>query len=239
MKVMKKRRKGKPVRGPARARPGRVRKESADARQERALAISDLLDRQYPDSHCSLDHRNAFELLVATILSAQCTDARVNLVTKELFRRAPAAEAMARLTPRELEDLIRSTGFYRNKAKSILGAARVLVEKHGGQVPHTMPEMLELPGVARKTANVVLGTAYGLPTGIVVDTHVHRITRLLRLTKQKDPRKVEQDLMALIPEDRWIRFAHQLIDHGRQVCIANRPRCAECVLRSLCPSAKD
>ena len=191
----------------------------------------------YPDADCELHWKDPYQLVVATILSAQCTDARVNMVTPELFRRWPDARALAKARPAELERVIQSTGFFRNKAKNLLGMARVLVEKHGGRVPRTMEEMLELPGVARKTANVVLGTAYGLPTGVVVDTHVHRLSRRLGLTRRDDPKKIELDLMKKVPSEQWIAFAHRLIWHGRRVCDARRPRCDACTLAPHCPSA--
>jgi endonuclease-3 len=192
------------------------------------------LDRLYPDATCELDHDGAYQLLVATILSAQCTDARVNQVTPEVFRRWPDPAALARARQTSVESVIRSTGFFRNKAKSLIGMARTLVERFGGKVPRTMDEMLELPGVARKTANVVLGTAYGISSGVVVDTHVARLSHRLALTVDSDPKKIERDLMAVIPEDRWVKFAHQLIWHGRRVCIARAPRCEACPLP--CPS---
>jgi endonuclease-3 len=200
----------------------------------RVKQIIEGLRGLYPDVRCELDHKNAFELVVATILSAQSTDKRVNMVTPEVFRRWPDAAALAAADPAELEQVIHSTGFFRNKAKSLLGMARRLVEHHGGEVPRTMAEMLELPGVARKTANVVLGTAYGIPSGVVVDTHVMRLSNLLGLTQQKDPVKIEQDLQQIVPQEEWINFSHRLIWHGRRVCIANRPKCAECPLP--CPS---
>ena len=201
---------------------------------ERVGAIVEGLRRLYPDATCELDHKNAYQLLVATILSAQCTDARVNLVTPEVFRRWPNPKALAAADQEDVEEVIRSTGFFRNKAKSLRGMARTLVEHFGGKVPRTMDEMLELPGVARKTANVVLGTAYGLATGVVVDTHVARLSQRLGLTRQTDPKKIEQDLMAQIPEREWIDFSHRLIWHGRRVCAARRPDCARCPLP--CPS---
>ena len=203
----------------------------------RIPAVLDGLAALYPDADCELHWKNPFQLVCATILSAQCTDVRVNMVTPELFRRWPDAKALAKARPPELEKVIQSTGFFRNKAKSLLGMARVLVEKHGGQVPRTMEEMLELPGVARKTANVVLGTAYGLATGVVVDTHVHRLSRRLKLTRHDDPKKIEQDLMKKVPREQWIAFAHRLIWHGRRVCDARRPRCDSCSLAPYCPSA--
>ena len=196
----------------------------------RAAALLGGLGTLYPDATCELDHQSPYQLLVATILSAQCTDARVNQVTPEVFRRWPTPRALAAATQSEVEKVIKSTGFFRNKAKSLRGMARVLVEKYGGQVPRTMDEMLELPGVARKTANVVLGTAYGLATGVVVDTHVQRLSRRLGLTREEDPKKIERDLMAFLPEEEWVGFAHRLIWHGRRVCAARKPRCAECPL---------
>jgi endonuclease III len=192
------------------------------------------LKKLYPDVKCELDHENAFQLTVATILSAQCTDVRVNMVTPEVFRRWPHAEALAAADPTELEGVIHSTGFFRNKAKNLIGMARTLVEKFGGAVPKTLDEMLTLPGVARKTGNVVLGTAYGIPSGVVVDTHVMRLSNLLALTRADEPVKIERDLQELVPKDEWINFSHRLIWHGRRVCIANRPKCAECPLP--CPS---
>jgi endonuclease-3 len=196
------------------------------------------LDKAYPDARCALDHHNPFQLLVATILSAQCTDVRVNQVTPALFKKYPSPRHFAHADPHELEQDIRTTGFFRNKAKSILGTSRKVVEEFGGQVPRSMEEMLQLPGVARKTANVVLGTAYGIASGVVVDTHVQRLAQRLDLTKNSDPKKIEQDLMKALPPDRWILFSHQLIWHGRRVCQARRPKCAECVLEKVC-SAKD
>ncbi len=195
------------------------------------------LKRAYPDARCSLDHRNPFELLVATILSAQCTDVRVNMVTPELFRRYPTPEAMLTGSQEEIEDLIRSTGFYHNKARSILGACRMLVEEYGSRVPDTMEELLRLPGVARKTANVVAGNAYGVVEGVVVDTHVGRLARRLGLTRERDPEKVEHDLAAHVDPADWLNLSHLFIFHGRAVCLAQKPRCAECVLQDLCPSA--
>ena len=206
--------------------------------QRRIDAILAGLAALYPDATCELDHRNPFELLCATILSAQCTDVRVNQVTPKLFARWPNARALAAADQGELEEGIRSTGFFRNKAKNLLGMARALVINHGGKVPRTMEEMIELPGVARKTANVVLGTAYGLPTGIVVDTHVIRLSGRLDLSRATDPKKIETDLMTKVPREQWIAFAHRLIWHGRRVCGARRPRCAECALAPLCPSAE-
>jgi len=207
------------------------------SKPERAARIVGLLGRTYPEAECALVHSSALELLVATILSAQCTDVRVNIVTKELFRKYRSAKEYAAADPKALEQVIRSTGFYRNKTKSIIGAGKLLVEKFRGEVPSTMEELLELPGVARKTANVVLGTWYKKAEGVVVDTHVHRLTRRLGLTRRDDPKKIEQDLMKLIPEGEWIDFSHRLIWHGRKVCGARKPRCDQCTLASCCPSA--
>lgn len=203
--------------------------------QEQAAEIYRRLLARYPDAHCALTHRNAFELLIATILSAQCTDARVNMVTPVLFGKYPTPAAMAAATPAELEAIIRSTGFYRNKAKSILGASKLIVERFGGEVPDTMEALLELPGVARKTANVVLGNAFGKNEGVVVDTHVARLSRRMGLTKHGDPVKIEQDLIALFPREAWAMLAHLLIFHGRQVCAARKPACEPCVLKDVCP----
>jgi endonuclease III len=204
---------------------------------ERIAEILRRLEAAYPNAECALHHRNAWELLVATILSAQCTDVRVNMVTPELFRKFPTPKAMAEASLPALEAEIRSTGFYHNKAKSISGAAKQLVERFGGKVPKTMAELLTLPGVARKTGNVVLGVAFGLAEGVVVDTHVLRISRRLDLTKAEEPKKVEQDLMRIIPRDHWIQFSHEVIHHGRQICIARKPRCIDCTVETLCYSA--
>jgi endonuclease-3 len=203
----------------------------------RVAAILEELRKAYPDVVCALNHKNAWELTVATILSAQCTDVRVNLVTPKLFKAFPTPKAMAAASLPELEELIRTTGFFRNKAKSIQGAARVVVEKFGGKVPQTMQEILTLPGVARKTGNVVLGSWYGIAEGVVVDTHVMRLSRRLELTRETAPEKVEQDLMKIIPPDRWIAFSHELIHHGRQICVARKPRCVDCTLEKLCNSS--
>jgi endonuclease III len=195
------------------------------------------LDQNYPGATCALHHSNAWELLVATILSAQCTDVRVNMTTPELFRKYPTPQAFAELRPEQLEPDIRSTGFFRNKSKSVVGAAKKLVADFGGQVPDDMDKLLSLPGVARKTANVVLGTWFGKAEGVVVDTHVYRISRRLEVTTNTDVQKIEQDLMRVIPRDRWIIFSHQIIWHGRKLCIARRPKCAECPLENLCHAA--
>jgi endonuclease-3 len=200
-----------------------------------AAKIARRLGRQYPDAKCELEHETPFQLLVATILSAQCTDARVNLVTRELFRKCPRAEDLARLPIRRLEKAIASTGFFRNKAKSIKGCSTALVEQYDGEVPRDIERLVELPGVGRKTANVVLGTAFGLATGVVVDTHVARITRRLGMTKQTDPVKIERDLMDQLPRKVWVDYAHRLIHHGRQVCTAGKPSCETCCLVDLCP----
>ena len=201
---------------------------------KRVAAILAKLDEAYPNATCELNHKNAFQLLIATILSAQCTDVRVNQVTETLFRKYPDAKAFAYATPRELEQEIRPTGFFRNKTKSVMGASKGILENFGGEVPRTMEEILTLPGVARKTANVVLGTAYGIPSGIVVDTHVQRIANRLDLTRNEDPKKIEQDLIEVIPKDKWILFSHQIIWHGRRICQARRPKCMDCNLESLC-----
>ena len=199
-------------------------------------AILAKLDEAYPAATCELKHENAFELLISTILSAQCTDVRVNQVTQTLYKKYPNAEAFAHANPSELEQEIRPTGFFRNKTKSIMGASKSIIENFGGQVPRTMEQILTLPGVARKTANVVLGTAYGIASGVVVDTHVIRLSRRLDLTKHEDPKKIEEDLMRVIPKEKWITFSHQLIWHGRRVCVARKPRCIDCNLESICYS---
>ena len=191
----------------------------------------------YPDARCALEHRSPWELLVATILSAQCTDKRVNLVTPGLFAKYPTPRDFASVRPEVLANDIRSTGFFNNKAKSIVGAAKKVVSEFSGQVPRTLEELLTIPGAARKTANVVLGTAYGVASGVVVDTHVQRITRRLDLTRNTDPVKIERDLMQVIPKEKWILFSHQTILHGRALCVARNPRCAQCLLSSLCYAA--
>ena len=203
---------------------------------ERVKAILAKLDEAYPDATCALNHKNAFQLLIATILSAQCTDVRVNEVTKTLFPKYPSPEDFAHANPSELEADIRPTGFFRNKTKSIMGASRKIIEDFKGKVPRTMEELLTLSGVARKTANVVLGTAFGIASGVVVDTHVQRLSGRLDLTKNTDPKKIEQDLMQVIPKEKWILFSHQLIWHGRRICQARKPRCIECTLEPLCYS---
>jgi endonuclease III len=206
------------------------------ANPARVKAILEKLDEAYPAATCELKHQNPFQLLISTILSAQCTDVRVNEVTATLFPKYPDAKAFAYANPAELEQEIRPTGFFRNKTKSIMGASRKIIEDFHGEVPRTMDQILTLPGVARKTANVVLGTGFGIASGVVVDTHVQRLSQRLDLTKNTDPKKIEQDLMKIIPQDRWILFSHQLIWHGRRVCQARKPRCIECNLESLCYS---
>jgi endonuclease III len=214
-----------------------VARESAEQRAQRARRIVAALAKAYPDARCALNHKSALELLVATILSAQCTDARVNVVTKSLFGKYPNAGAYASADPGQLEQDVRSTGFFRNKTKSLIGAGKAIVDRFGGRVPESMPELLELPGVARKTANVVLGTWFGKADGVVVDTHVHRVTRRLKLTREDDPARIERDLMQLVPRERWIAFSHEVIQHGRRVCSARRPLCAQCPIKEWCPSA--
>lgn len=214
------------------------RPKTAAERKERISEILRRLDMMYPQATCALLHANPWELLVATILSAQCTDKRVNEVTPGLFKKYPTPQDFAAVRPEVLANDIRSTGFFNNKAKSIVGAAKRVVGEFGGKVPRTMEEMLTIPGAARKTANVVLGTAYGIASGVVVDTHVQRVSARLDLTKNTDPVKIEQDLVKTIPENRWILFSHQIILHGRALCSARTPKCAECELNSIC-YAKD
>lgn len=217
-----------------RRRKGR---ESAVAKAARAKVIFQRLHQAYPDAACALDHADAYQLLVATILSAQCTDARVNMVTPAFFARYPTPEDLAHADRAEVEELIRSTGFFRNKARNLVGMAQALVAEHHGEVPRSMEELRVLPGVGRKTANVILGNAYGINEGITVDTHVTRLSRLLGLTRHDDPVRIEQDLMPLFPRESWALLSHLLIFHGRQVCVARRPRCRECGVAELCPSA--
>ena len=212
-------------------------KVATTERKARARKILARLKREYPDATSALHHSNALELVVATILSAQCTDARVNMVTPHLFAKYRTAADYAAADPRVLEKEIQSTGFFRNKTKSIIGMAHALVERHGGEVPQTMEELTALPGVGRKTANVILGTWFKKNEGVVVDTHVHRLTKLLGLTREDDPVKIERELMEIVPRDDWTWFSHTLILHGRAVCIARRPKCAECVINRLCPSS--
>ena len=208
-------------------------------KQERALEIISRLKRMYPKAKCSLDFTNPFELLIATILSAQSTDARVNIVTKSLFRKYPDAATMARATQPAMERDVRQTGFFRNKAKAVIACSKAIVEKHGGEVPDTMEALTALPGVGRKTANVVLSNAFKKPVGIVVDTHVTRVSGRLGLTSNTDAVKIEEDLMKLIPQKEWTAFSHRLIAHGRAVCVARKPLCAECALNDVCPSAEE
>lgn len=203
----------------------------------RVRKIIAALSRAYPGTVCALVHRNPYELLMATILSAQCTDARVNMVTPALFGRYPDPAALAKANPREVEAFIRSTGFFRAKARSLIGCARGLLADHGGRVPRTLDELVALPGVGRKTANVVLGVAYGIAVGVVVDTHVRRISRRLDLTRHEDPARIEQDLIGVVPKESWIAWSHLLIAHGRATCTARRPRCAACPVSRWCPSA--
>ena len=204
---------------------------------ERIHEILTRLDKQYPDVTCALHHKSAWELLVATILSAQSTDVRVNMVTPELFRKYPTVQDFAALTPQQLQPDVRSTGFFRNKSKSVVGAAKKIVSDFNGQVPDQMDQLLTLPGVARKTANVVLGTWFKKNEGVVVDTHVHRISRRLEFTRNDDPKQIEQDLMKIIPREKWTLFSHQIIWHGRRLCIARRPKCVDCPLENICHAA--
>ena len=220
----------------AKAKKAPARKAGTDP--ARVAAILAGLDEAYPAASCELTHENAFQLLISTILSAQCTDVRVNQVTATLFPKYPTAEAFAHANPAELEQEIRPTGFFRNKTKSIMGASKAIIEKFGGQVPRTMEEILTLPGVARKTGNVVLGTAYAIASGVVVDTHVIRLSNRLDLSRNEDPKKIELDLMAILPQEKWIQVSHQLIWHGRRVCYARKPKCVECNLEKIC-YAKD
>jgi endonuclease-3 len=208
--------------------------KSIEAKRQNARQIVRLLKKQYPDASCALQHQNPLQLLIATILSAQCTDVRVNMVTPALFRRYPDAQSYAQSDSAELEGMIQSTGFFRNKARSIQACCRLLVERWNGQVPGTIEDLVELPGVGRKTANVILGNAFGVP-GITVDTHVGRLSRRLGLTQEADPTKVERDLMELIPKKEWTMFSHRMIFHGRQVCFARKPNCPACMLKRICP----
>ena len=214
-----------------------MKRESLDELKARTRAIIRRLKRAYPGARCSLNHTNPFELLVATILSAQCTDERVNIVTADLFRKYHKPEDYLNVSPRELEKDIQSTGFFRNKTKSIQGASKVLTEQYGGQVPQTMDELLELPGVARKTANVVLGNAFDIHAGVVVDTHVTRLSHRLQFTQQKTAEKIEQDLIPIVPKKDWVIFPHLMIYHGRKICKARNPLCAECTIEKQCPSS--
>jgi endonuclease-3 len=214
-----------------------AKRESIEAVKTRTRDIIRRLKRAYPGAKCSLNHSNAFELLVATILSAQCTDERVNIVTADLFRKYTKPEDYLKVSPRELEKDIQSTGFFRNKTRSIQGTSKVLTEQYHGQVPHTMEQLLDLPGVARKTANVVLGNAFDIHAGVVVDTHVTRLSHRLGLTQQKTAEKIEQDLIEIVPKKDWVIFPHLMIYHGRKICKARNPLCAECVIEKQCPSS--
>src|SRR3954468_16414462 len=211
----------------------------ATKKQERAVEIMHRLRKAYPKAKCSLDFTTPFELLIATILAAQSTDVRVNIVTKSLFRKYPGPAAFARASQVEMERDVKQTGFFRNKAKAVIACSKSIVEKHGGEVPRTMEELVALPGVGRKTANVVLSNAMGISVGIVVDTHVARVSGRLGLTANVDPVKIEEDLMKLIPQKEWTNFSHRLIAHGRTICIARKPKCAQCALNDLCPSAEE
>jgi endonuclease III len=243
MKKIKRQNKSK-GKDPSAAKLGQSAKSATAAKKtaaagtdpKRVAAILAKLDEAYPAATCELKHESAFQLLISTILSAQCTDVRVNQVAQTLYKKYPTPEAFAYANPSELEQEIRPTGFFRNKTKSIMGASKAIIEKFGGQVPRTMEEMLTLPGAARKTANVVLGTAFGIASGIVVDTHVIRISNRLDLSRNQDPKKIEQDLMKVIPREKWIQFSHQIIWHGRRVCQARKPKCVECNLEKICYS---
>lgn len=221
--------------GVAVRKKGTTKPRISTALKTRSSEIVRLLGEGYADATCALLHDSPFQLLIATILSAQCTDERVNIVTRDLFRRYPTAEKLATARLDEVEKIIQSTGFFRAKAKNIVGCAQALVERHGGEVPRELEQLVHLPGVGRKTANVVLGTSFGIPTGVVVDTHVTRLTRRLGLTKQADAVRIERDLMRLLPSEAWIDFSHRLIHHGRRVCKARKPACAACLLLAVCP----
>ena len=227
------------VAGPAAKRSGKLAAGNTNAavvdRKAQAARVVRGLKADYPGATCALENETPFELLVATILSAQCTDERVNMVTPELFRRWPTPAEMSRAPIKELETVIQSTGFFRNKAKNIKAASQALMDQHNGEVPKNMDELVALPGVGRKTANVVLGTAYGLATGVVVDTHVTRVSRRLGLTQHTDPVKIEQDLIEVVPKSEWVDFAHRMIHHGRQICTARKPKCPECSMKKFCP----
>lgn len=212
-------------------------RESKRARKARAAEIYSLLEEEHPNAECALDHTSPFELAVATILSAQCTDVRVNMVTPELFRMYPTPEALAAAESDELEEVIRSTGFFRNKTKSLIGMATALLEEFGGQMPRNIKELSSLPGIGRKTANVILGNAFDINEGVVVDTHVKRLSGRMGLTRESTPEKVERDLIELFPRDTWTALAHLLIFHGRQTCVARKPRCNQCTVAHLCPSS--
>lgn len=218
--------------------PRSAKRARAKATPQFAAVVYDRLIAHYPDAHCALDFKTPFQLLIATILSAQCTDKRVNMVTPSVFARYPTPEALAAARPEELEELIKSTGFFRNKAKSLIGMATGIAERHGGSVPSTLDALVKLPGVGRKTANVILGNAFNTNEGVVVDTHVTRLSQRLGLTTQSDAVKIEQDLMTLFPRDEWTMLSHLLIEHGRRICDARRPKCEECLLNDICPSSR-
>jgi endonuclease III len=224
-----------PTRAPAPCRQKAVKSQGATDEKSHAAQVVRLLRKEYPDAKCSLSFTNPLELLVATVLSAQCTDERVNLVTKDLFRKYRSATDYARTPDAELEKDIQSTGFFRNKAKNIQNCCRLLMEQYDGQVPQDLEQLVELPGIGRKTANVILGTAFGIPSGVVVDTHVARLSQRLGLSRHKDPEKIEADFMAVLPEKEWIIFSHRMIQHGRRICMARKPKCEECTLNSICP----
>lgn len=228
----------KPAPNAAAKSPAKRKRRKGPELRAHAAEILSRLKKEYPDAHCELDFETPLQLLIATILSAQCTDKRVNMVTPELFKTYPDAESLSAAQPEKLEELIKSTGFFRNKTKSLLGMSAAVAERHGGKVPSTMDELVHLPGVGRKTANVVLGNAFGINEGVVVDTHVGRLAVRLGLTNETDPVKVEQALMPLFPRDDWALLSHLLIFHGRRVCIARSPRCGDCVLADICPSAR-
>ena len=223
---------------PKSAKAAKFTRESGAAKKQRVLEILERLHREYPDANCSLTFRNPYQLLVATILSAQCTDERVNMVTPALFKRFPKPGDLADARPEEVEEMIKSTGFFRNKTKSLLGMANAVAERHGGKIPEEMDDLVDLPGVGRKTANVVLGNAFHKAEGVVVDTHVSRLSQRLGLTKNTDPVKIEQDLMELVPPAEWTIISHLFIDHGRAVCKAPTPRCEICLLNDICPSSR-
>ncbi len=232
------RKKGAAKKRPAKKAAAKAGAKSKAPAAQRAPEIYRRLMRRYPDAHCALDFRNPYQLLVATILSAQCTDKRVNMVTPALFATYPDAEALSNARPEALEEMIKSTGFFRSKTKSLLGMSGAVTERHGGEIPRTMEELVKLPGVGRKTANVVLGNAFDTNEGVVVDTHVTRVSQRLALTRHDDAVKIEQDLVKLFPRDDWTMLSHLFIEHGRQTCIARNPKCAECVLNDLCPSSR-
>ncbi len=213
-------------------------RESKKKKEERAKAVFDLLESEYPEAKTALDHSNPFELAVATILSAQCTDERVNMVTPELFRRFPDAEALAEAPQEAVEEIVHSTGFFRNKARNLIGMAQTVTQEHGGELPRSLEALTRLPGIGRKTANVILGNAFGIDEGVVVDTHVKRLSGRLGFTRETTPEKVEEDLMRLFPRERWTPLSHLLIFHGRATCVARKPRCKECVVAHLCPSSR-